>query len=115
MIHHVAIETPRARVEESAAFYALLGFVRVPEPEGLREVAAWLERGGQQVHLLYRDEPTVPAFGHFAVVCPDYEETVARLEAAGFAFQPTTPHWGSPRGYVRDPIGHRVEVMQFTP
>jgi catechol 2,3-dioxygenase-like lactoylglutathione lyase family enzyme len=115
MIHHVAVETPRARVREQIAFYALLGFEEVPAPETLQGVAEWVQRDGQQVHLLYADDPVVAPRGHFAVVCPDYEATVARLESAGFPFERHTVHWGSPRGYVHDPVGHRIEVMEFPP
>lgn len=115
MIHHVAVETPRAAVEACVAFYALLGFGRV-EPAGtLADVAAWVERDGQQVHLLYEDDPVVPRQGHVAVVCPDYDATVARLREAGFEPDPRTEHWGSPRCFVTDPAGHRVEVMRFPP
>ncbi|HEU4655941.1 MAG TPA: VOC family protein [Capillimicrobium sp.] len=118
MIHHVAVETPRAAVDACVAFYGLLGFEPVTPPPGLVDVAAWVERDGQQIHLLYVDGPddaVVPPEGHVAVVCPDYEATVARLRAAGFAFEPRTEHWGSPRCFVSDPAGHRVEVMQFPP
>ena len=29
--------------------------------------------------------------------------------------QPREEHWGSPRCFVRDPVGHVVEVMAFPP
>jgi hypothetical protein len=49
-------------------------------------------------------------------VVPDsYEEAVRRLEGAGFACEPTTQDWGSPRCFALSPGGHRVEVMAFPP
>lgn len=117
-IQHVAIETPRAAVPACVAFYALLGFEQVTPPGRLAEIADWVERDGQQLHLLHTDseaDAVIPPRGHVAVVCPDYDATVARLEAAGFAVDPRTEHWGSPRCFVDDPAGHRVEVMQFPP
>jgi catechol 2,3-dioxygenase-like lactoylglutathione lyase family enzyme len=114
-IHHVAVETPRGRVDACVAFWGLLGFAPV-EPAGpLGEIAAWVQRDGQQIHLLFSDEPTVPAQAHVAVVCSDYDEAIARLRDAGFDPVPGREHWGSPRCAVRDPAGHRVEVMQFPP
>jgi catechol 2,3-dioxygenase-like lactoylglutathione lyase family enzyme len=116
MIHHVTLETRREDVEDAVAFWALLGFERVPAPGRLAAIATWVQREGTQVHLLYADEPVVAPAGHVAVVAPDgYEETVRRLEDAGFACEPTTADWGSPRCFARSPGGHRVEVMAFAP
>ena len=114
-IHHVAVETPRAQVDACIAFWGLLGFTPV-EPAGpLGEIAAWVERDGQQIHLLFSDAPTVPAQAHVAVVCPDYDAVVERLLAGGFDVVAGREHWGSSRCSVRDPVGHRVEVMQSPP
>ena len=114
-IHHVAVEVPRDRVEACVAFWALLGFAPV-EPAGpLGEIAAWVERDGQQIHLLFDEDATVPPRAHVAVVCPDYEAATARLRDAGFEVVPGREHWGSPRCSVHDPAGHRVEVMRAPP
>jgi catechol 2,3-dioxygenase-like lactoylglutathione lyase family enzyme len=115
MIHHVTLETPRERIDESVAFYALLEFARVDPPKQLVDVAVWVQRADHQVHLLFDEQPTAAPRGHLALVCPDYEATVARLEAAGWPYEPAEPFWGSPRGYVSDPVGHRIELMQFAP
>ena len=114
-LHHVALETRRDGVEDEVAFWALLGFERVEAPVSLRERAAWLECGGTQVHLLFAEEPVVPPEGHVAVVCRAFDETVAALEAAGFAVDPRAEHWGAARAYVRSPGGQRVEVMAAPP
>lgn len=111
MLHHVALETRENDAEACAAFYAQLGFARVEPPETLRGRAVWLARGTQQIHLLLTDEPDVPPSGHVAVVVDDYEATVARLGDVDHRAE----HWGSPRCFVRDPAGHRVELMAFPP
>ena len=115
MIHHVAVETRRADAEACAAFYALLGFHRVEPPPTLGDRAVWMQRGTQQVHLLLADDPVVPPQGHVAVVQPDYEDALRRLRGAGFEPDERAMHWGSPRCFVDDPAGHRVEVMAFAP
>jgi len=115
MIHHVAIETRLADVDDEVAFWALLGFERVDPPEGLIDVAAWVERAGTQVHLLFKEDPVAAPEGHIAVVAEEYDAAVTRLEEAGFAFVPRTRHWGAARGFTTTPGGHRVEVMAAPP
>lgn len=115
MIAHVAVECRREQAPACVAFYELIGLRRVAAPAALSERAAWLERDGRQVHLLFSDEPAVPALGHFALVAEGYEETVAALRAAGHEVEPRSEHWGSPRAHVRDPAGNRVELMAFAP
>ncbi len=116
MIQHVALETRRADALIVAGFWEELGFVVVEAPRTLRERAAWLERGGTQIHLLWTDDPSAPAQqGHVAVVVSDYEATLERLRAAGHPVDPRTEHWGAPRAITRDPSGHRVELMAAPP
>lgn len=115
MIQHVALETRRADAAAAAAFWLELGFERVDAPETLRDRAAWLDRRGTQIHLLWTDEPTAQREGHVAVVVPDYDAALGRLRAAGHPVEPRTEHWGSPRAYTRAPGGHRVELMAAPP
>jgi catechol 2,3-dioxygenase-like lactoylglutathione lyase family enzyme len=115
VIHHVAVEVPYDRVDACVAFWALLGFDEVAPPETLRHRARWVEREGTQVHLLWTDDPVVPASGHVAVVAPDHDAAAARLREAGFEPDERTQHWGQPRFVVLDPVGHRVEVMAAPP
>lgn len=49
------------------------------------------------------------------MVATDYDATLERLSAAGHPVDPRAEHWGSPRAFVRDPAGHRVEVMASPP
>ncbi len=115
MIAHVALETRREDAEACAAFFRLLGFADAEPPESLRERARWVQRGGTQVHLLYRDEPQIPGRGHVAVVVDDFEAAVAALAGAGHDVERRREHWGSPRAYAHDPAGHLVELMAFPP
>ncbi len=115
MLHHVSKAIPPASLDACVAFYGLIGFTPVDVPAGIAGRAVWLQSaGGQQVHLM----PTPgaePTSGHFAVVCPDYETTLAALRSAGHEVGPRREHWGSPRSYVRDPSGNLVELMRSPP
>jgi catechol 2,3-dioxygenase-like lactoylglutathione lyase family enzyme len=115
VIQHVALEVAPGRIADCIRFYSLLGFAQVEPPETLRDRAAWVERGGTQVHLLFAEDPhTLPA-GHVAVVVEDWEATLEALRSAGHDPEPRREHWGSPRAYVRDPAGNLVELMAFPP
>jgi catechol 2,3-dioxygenase-like lactoylglutathione lyase family enzyme len=115
MIQHVALETKPSELDEAIAFWALLGFERVEPPETLVDVAAWVQRAGTQVHLLFTEDPVVMPQGHVAVIAENYAAALERLSAAGFRPQARREHWGSPRCFVTAPGGHRVEVMAFPP
>jgi catechol 2,3-dioxygenase-like lactoylglutathione lyase family enzyme len=118
MIQHVTREISPRELDASAAFYALLGFHDVPVPPGISGRAAWLERAGTQIHLMFVDERVAAErrpSGHVGIVVEDYLGTVERLEAAGHSVQPRAEHWGSPRSYVRDPAGYLVELIASSP
>jgi catechol 2,3-dioxygenase-like lactoylglutathione lyase family enzyme len=115
LIQHVALETREEDADAAVAFWALLGFTEVAPPGALAERSRWVERAGTQVHLLLADDEVAPPQGHVAVVAEDYDATLGRLRAAGFAPEPRAEHWGAARAFVRAPGGHRVEVMARAP
>lgn len=115
MLQHVTIEVTSAQVDVCVRFYELLGFAEVEPPPSLAGRATWVERDGTQIHLMPVDEPVVPPSGHHAVLVADYEETVAALRDAGFEPEARAEHWGAARAFVRNPAGHRVELMAGSP
>ena len=115
MLQHVTIELAAEQVDSCVAFYALLGFERVEPPASLAGRATWVERAGTQVHLMPVDDPVVPPSGHHAVLLSDYEGTLGALRDAGFDPEPRQEHWGAARSFVRNPAGHRVELMAGSP
>jgi len=115
MLHHVGIEIAPADLDRAVEFFTLLGFERVAPPPALADGFTWLQREGTQVHLMHEESPVVPPRAHFAVVVPDYEETLRRLREHGFETRPGREHWGSPRAHAIAPGGHRIELMQASP
>ena len=114
-LQHVSVEVEPDRIAACVAFYGLLGFRPVDPPATLAKRAAWVERGGTQIHLMRRDDPVLLPAGHLAVVVDDYARTLERLRADGFDPEPRDEHWGAPRSFVRDPAGNRVELMAAAP
>lgn len=115
MLHHVTLEVRPDQVDACVRFWRLLGFEQVTPPPLLRDRFTWVERAGTQIHLVPVEAPSVPSEGHAAVVAEDVRAAVAALEAAGFAPRPGSLAWDAPRWFVKDPAGHRVEVMSAPP
>ena len=108
MIHHVSLESQRADAAAHRRFWTALGFAAVTPPEPLRDRADWYERDGTQIHLLWTDDPVVPAQGHVAVRVDD-------LDALDVDLEERARHWGERRCYARAPGGHVVELFEVPP
>jgi catechol 2,3-dioxygenase-like lactoylglutathione lyase family enzyme len=130
MIHHVTHPVSPSSVDDCVRFYAILGFHRVPEPPGIAGRAVWLEHHGTQIHLMPEAGVGLPeagmglveagmgsttVSGHVALVVDEYEATVETLRASGHDVRSRHEHWGSPRAYVQDPAGNRVELKAWAP
>jgi hypothetical protein len=113
VLQHVSLEVRPDQVRDCVAFWELLGFTEIEPPPILRRFT-WVERDGTQIHLIPREDPAIPVEGHAAVVAPD-DETIARLESHGFTPEEGSNAWNAPRWFVKDPAGHRVEVMSAPP
>ena len=114
MLHHVGIEVAPEDLDRTIRMFELIGFARVEPPPSLSEFV-WLERNGTQIHLMPAESPIVPRRGHIAVVAPDFEQSVAALEQAGFEVEMRAAHWGAPRAKASAPGGHVVELMAAPP
>ena len=115
MLQHVTLEVGRDQVRDCVRFWELIGFTELEPPPSLRDRFTWVGWEGTHIHLQPVDEPTVPRSGHAAVVAADAERAVAALRDAGFDPQPGSDAWDAPRWFVRDPAGHRVEIMSAPP
>ena len=109
-VHHVSIMTPD--VDVALEFYVdVLGLgVRSDRPDfGIG--GAWLDAGGQQVHLV---EGAVPnnAGQHFALLVDDLDGVVSELRARGFDVQEPFDSGVGRQTTVSDPAGNVVELNQ---
>src|ERR1700744_1491948 len=102
-----------ADLERTIELFAILGFAEVPDP--FDGGFTWLECAGTQIHLMHEAEPTVPSRAHVAIVCPQIDAILARLQEHGFEVEPRREHWGEPRALAVAPGGHRVELMRALP
>lgn len=113
-LHHVQLAIPRGQEDEARSFYVeVLGFEEVPKPENLEgRGGAWFRSGAAEVHLGVEDDFRPARKAHPAFLVEDLARLVKRCEAAGYAVTSDEPLAGYDRGYVADPFGNRIELLQ---
>ena len=112
-LRHVNVVVAPGRTQAVVPFYELLGLTRVQKPtEGVAQSGAWFDfpGGGTQVHVSERAGERHPE-QHFAVVVPDLDDVVARLQQAGHPWAPKPEIGGARRGMTADPEGNAVELV----
>jgi catechol 2,3-dioxygenase-like lactoylglutathione lyase family enzyme len=113
-IHHVNVVVPPGATADVVPFYAdVLGLRRVPKPEeGVAPSGAWFDvDDASQVHVSERDGDVHPQ-AHFALVVDDLPAVLGRLRDAGASWDEQPDLFGGRRGFTRDPVGNRVEILE---
>jgi hypothetical protein len=72
----------------------------------------WFKRGAVQVHLGSEADFRPARKAHPAFVVAGFDALCARLAAAGHAVRPDDELPGVKRGFVDDPFGNRIELIQ---
>ncbi len=109
-IHHVSINVPDT--DAALHFYVdTLGLtVRDDRPDfGIN--GAWLDAGGQQIHLIEGDAPP-PMGQHFALLVDDLDAVVAELRGQGVQVSDPSPIGPGRQAFTQDPAGNMVELNQ---
>jgi len=100
-----------------AFYHDILGLPVDPERPDLGYPGAWLNLGGQQIHLLQLPNPDPssdrPAHGgrdrHIAIGVRDFAQLRQRLDAAELSY--TLSKSGRAALFVRDPDGNALELI----
>jgi len=111
-VHHVSINVDD--VEAALRFYVdMLGLSRREDRPELGIDGAWLDAGGQQVHLIRAAAP--PSLGqHFALLVDDIDASVAELRDRGISVSDPSPVGTGRQAFLQDPAGNVVELHQAT-
>lgn len=109
-VHHVSINV--ADVGVAVAFYVdRLGLVPRTDRPDFGFGGAWLDVGGQQVHLI--EAPLPGDRGqHFALRVADLDGTIAELRGAGVDVSDASPVGTGRQAFLHDPSGNLVELHQ---
>lgn len=109
-IHHVAINV--SDVSESVAFYTdVLGGSLRPDRPDFGFGGAWIDLGGQQVHLL--KAPVPRNLGqHFAIRVGDIDAAVAELRTKGFDIADPVDSGANRQTFLDDPSGNAIELHE---
>jgi catechol 2,3-dioxygenase-like lactoylglutathione lyase family enzyme len=113
-LHHVNVVVPPGATARVRSFYTdALGLREVAKPtEGVAQSGAWFDIDDRsQVHVSERDGERHPQ-AHFGLVVDDFDAVIARLAAAGAAWEDQPQIFGGRRGFTRDPEGNRVEILE---
>jgi catechol 2,3-dioxygenase-like lactoylglutathione lyase family enzyme len=109
-VHHVSINVDD--VDAALAFYVgQLGLIQRGDRPAFGFGGAWLDVGGQQVHLIEAPRPGDKG-QHFALHVADLDETIAELRAAGLEVSDASPVGTGRQAFLHDPAGNLVELHQ---
>lgn len=109
-IHHVSINV--TDVEAAIAFYTeRLGLTVRDDRPDFGFPGAWLDAGGQQIHLI--GAPTPQNLGqHLALHVADLDAAIGELRAQGLEVTDASPVGTSLQAFLVDPSGNAVELHQ---
>jgi catechol 2,3-dioxygenase-like lactoylglutathione lyase family enzyme len=112
-LDHVQLAMPAGLEADAVAFYAgVLGLAQVEKPAALASRGGcWFASDGVIVHLGVDPAFTPATKAHPAFVVYDLDALAATLDAAGVAFTYDDALAGVRRGYVADPFGNRIELI----
>jgi glyoxylase I family protein len=109
-VHHVSINVDD--VDAALAFYTdVLGLLPRTDRPDFGFGGAWLDAGGQQVHLI-EGRPPAGLGQHFALLVDDLDATVAELRERAVGVSDPKPVGSSRQAFLTDPSGNLVGLHQ---
>ncbi len=110
-IDHVQLAMPIGAEDQARTFYAgVLGLSEVPKPATLRaRGGCWFEAGAVRLHLGVENGFRPARKAHPALVV---EDLMALVRTTGLDITWSDELPGARRGYVDDPFGNRIELIE---
>ena len=112
-LDHVQLAMPKGRESDAVAFYSgVLGLSEVKKPPVLAaRGGCWFESDGVVVHLGVDPDFTPATKAHPAFVVDDLDALAEGLSTVGVELTWDDALEGVRRGYVADPFGNRIELI----
>ena len=112
-LHHVSLNV--RDVPAALDFYTgVLGLTERTDRPDFSFGGAWLDAGGQQIHLIEADVPANLG-QHFALAVSDLDAVVAELRGRGVTVTDPVPVGTGRQSFLDDPAGNRVELQEPAP
>ncbi len=109
-LHHVSLNV--RDVPAALGFYTqVLGLTERADRPDFSFGGAWLDAGGQQIHLIEADVPP-PLGQHFALAVSDLDAVVAELRGQGVTVTDPVPVGTGRQSFLDDPAGNRIELQE---
>jgi len=109
-IHHVSINVSDPEV--ALRFYVdVLGLTPRTDRPDFGFGGAWLDAGGQQVHLIQGEAPANIG-QHFALAVDDLDAVITELRARGVEVSDAMAVGPGRQAFTHDPAGNMVELNQ---
>lgn len=109
-IHHVSVNVED--VAEAVTFYTeVLGFTLRSDRPDFGFDGAWLDVGGQQLHLLKAEVPAA-AGQHFAVRVDDMDRVIEEIRSRGLAVSDPVAVGMNRQAFLSDPAGNGIELHE---
>jgi glyoxylase I family protein len=109
-VHHVSINVDD--IDAALDFYTgVLGLRARSDRPDFGFGGAWLDAGGQQVHLI---EGQVPGGNgeHFAILVADLDATINELRTRDIKVSDASPVGPNLQAFLKDPAGNLIELHQ---
>ena len=112
-VDHVQLAMPPGGEPAAERFYeGILGLDRQPKPATLAaRGGCWFSNGDVVLHLGVEADFRPARKAHPALRVDGFESLCAALEQAGHVVRPDHEIPGVRRGYVDDPFGNRIELI----
>lgn len=109
-VHHVSINV--SDVEAARRFYTdVMGMTERTDRPDFGFGGAWLDAGGQQVHLIQGGVPEAKG-QHFAVQVDDMAAAVAELRGRQVEVSDPVPVATNLQAFLHDPSGNMIELHE---
>lgn len=109
-VHHVSINVDD--VDAARRFYVdVLGLSERKDRPDFGFPGAWLDAGGEQVHLIGGPTPA-PQGQHFALRVDDLSTVIDELRLLGITVSDAVPVGPSLQAFLNDPCGNQIELHQ---